>query len=491
MSRSRKGKKDNVRHIRTERHIVTRLHPLFALCDSFCFKAKNAYNSALYICRQEYFEKLKKGETPATPSYPKLWKQLSQADCVKEFEGSVKSLQQTAKLVAQVFKAFWASAKDYNKNPGKYTGRPKMPRYKHKINGRSVFIFTNQQAKEKGGKIFFPKAFNLPAKEGEKQEQVSIPTKLKGNLQQVRIVPRNGYYIIEVVKLVTNIPNIRRDNGNYVFIDFGENNLCAVTNNFGAPSFIIDGRGIKSTNEQYIGHIAYFTSKWEKDNKYPLNARRQKEGKGKKLTSKRIDALWRNRNNKIEDYMHKASRKIVDFACKHNVSRIIYGHNVGQKQNMGMDNKQRRLFAPIPFDKLSNMITYKAENAGIGVIETEEKYTSGTSFLDHETPIVQNYNIERRIKRGLFRSNKGRLINADINAAAQIGKKMRPKGFDKDFVRSRDKRSEALNANGSAGACGGPVRLVTHEAIVKPMLNPVRLVFAGGKLVQKGSSALI
>ena len=491
MSRSRKGKKDNIRHIRTERHIVKPGHPLYALCDSFCFKTKNAYNSALYICRQEYFEKLKNGEKPCTPSYLKLWKQLSQADCAKEFEGNVQSLQQSAKLVVQVLKSFWASTKDYNKNPDKYKGRPKLPRYKHKVNGRAVFIFTNQQAKEKDGKIYFPKAFNQPAKEGEKQEQVSIPTKLKGGLQQVRIVPRNGYYIIEAAKLVTNIPNIRRDNGRYLLIDLGENNLCAVTNNFGAPSFIIDGRGIKSINEQYIGRIACFTSKWAKDNKYPLNAQRQKEGKGKKLTSKRIDALWRNRNNKIEDCLHKASRMIVDFACKHNVSRIIYGHKVGQKQDMGMDNKQRRLFAPIPFDKLSNMITYKAANAGIGVIETEEKYTSGTSFLDHETPTEKNYNKSRRIKRGLFRSNKGRLINADINAAAQIGKKMRPKVWDKDFVRSRDKRSGELNANGSAGACGGPVRLVTHEAIIKPMLNPVRLVFACGKLVQKGDAALI
>ena len=494
--------------MRTERHIVKHGHPLYALCDLFCFKAKNAYNSALYICRQEYFDKLKKGEKPSTPSYTQLWKQLSQADCAKEFEGNVQSLQQSAKLVVQVLKSFCASTKDYNKNPGKYKGRPKLPRYKHKVNGRAVFIFTNHQAKEKNGKIYLPKALSLPAKEEEKQEQVSIPTKLKGKLQQVRIVPRNGCYIIEIIKLVNNIPNIRSDNGRYLFIDFGvcrnsssplkgaeelyaKNNLCAVANNFGAPSFIIDGRGVKSINEQYIDRIAYFTSKWEKDNKYPLNAQRQKEDKGKKLTSKRIDALWRNRNNKIEDCLHKASRKIVDFACKHNVSRIIYGHNVGHKHDMCMGNKQRRLFAPIPFDKLSNMITYKAMNAGIGVIETEEKYTSGTSFLDHETPTEKNYKKSRRIRRGLFRSNTGRLINADINAAAQIGKKMRPKAWDKDFVRSRDKRSGVFNANGSAGGCGDPVRLVTHEAIIKPMLNPGRLVFACGELVQKSSAALI
>ena len=77
------------------------------------------------------------------------------------------------------------------------------------------------------------------------------------------------------------------------------------------------------------------------------------------------------------------------------------------------------------------MIQYKAEEAGIAVILTEESYTSGTSFIDQEEPVKENYNKSRRKHRGLFVSDNGTEINADLNGAYQILKKAFPVQWDR------------------------------------------------------------
>ena len=83
-------------------------------------------------------------------------------------------------------------------------------------------------------------------------------------------------------------------------------------------------------------------------------------------------------------------------------------------------------FVQIPFANFIQMLQYKAADAGLKVILTEESYTSGTSFLDDELPTKAFYNKKRRIHRGLFIANDGRKINADINGAFQIMKKVFP-----------------------------------------------------------------
>ena len=142
----------------------------------------------------------------------------------------------------------------------------------------------------------------------------------------------------------------------------------------------------------------------------------------------RLNKLTVKRNYKITDYMHKASRFIIDYAIKLNCNTIVVGNNKSWKQENNMSKVNNQNFISIPHKMLIDMLSYKAENVGLNIVVTEESYTSGTSFLDDELPTKNNYNKCRRIKRGLFKSSK-RLINADVNAACQIMKKVFTEAF--------------------------------------------------------------
>ena len=111
------------------------------------------------------------------------------------------------------------------------------------------------------------------------------------------------------------------------------------------------------------------------------------------------------------------------------IDTIIVGHNDNWKQDPKMGRTTSQNFIFIPYEMLIGQLKYKAEDNGIKFIETEESYTSGTSFLDNELPVKENYRYERRIKRGIFQSDKGQLINSDINGSLQIIKKVFPDAF--------------------------------------------------------------
>ena len=150
----------------------------------------------------------------------------------------------------------------------------------------------------------------------------------------------------------------------------------------------------------------------------------QKEAKiyNGKNRIKRLNKLTAKRNRKIKDYMHKASRKIVDMAVSSGVGLIVIGANHGWKQEVHMGNITNQNFVSIPYKTLTDMIAYKARLEGIEVKTVRESYTSGTSYLDGEKPDRAHYDKARRVERGLFKSNTGILINADVNAAYQMMK---------------------------------------------------------------------
>ncbi len=155
-------------------------------------------------------------------------------------------------------------------------------------------------------------------------------------------------------------------------------------------------------------------------------ARLQSLSKG--VETRRIARLTRKRNNKVDDFMHKSSRYVIDYCIENNIDTIVLGYNQGWKQDL-LDSRKKsakynQKFGQIPFYKFKQMLDYKARDAGIKLIVVEESYTSGTSFLDYERPVRGSYNKSRRIHRGLFKSNQGHLINADINASYQIAKKV-------------------------------------------------------------------
>ena len=127
--------------------------------------------------------------------------------------------------------------------------------------------------------------------------------------------------------------------------------------------------------------------------------------------------------------MHKVSRYVVNWCIEYNIDTIIIGKNDNWKQNIDLGKRLNQSFVQIPYDMFINQLKYKCEEVGIKIMLTEESYTSGTSFLDDETPTKENYDKNRRIKRRLFQSNKGILINADVNGAYQIIRKVSPNAF--------------------------------------------------------------
>lgn len=403
---------------RVERHMIKPSNQYYSMLDHFFILSKNLYNHANYILRREFINNGK------AVSYGSLDKMLKEDEAYPDYRAmpTAQSAQQILRQLEKNWKSFFQSIKDWARNKEKYTGKPKLPKYKKK-NGRNILIITNQNAKLKEGVLKFPKAFN------------GFEIKLKcstredfAGFNQVRFLPKQGYIIAEVVYSIS-INDSKADNQRYCSIDIGIDNLAAVTTNAGMRSFIINGRGLKSMNQYYNKQMAH----------YRKTAKRMN---GMDYT-KRMARLTAKRNRKVEDYMHKASREIVDRCIRWKLNTIVIGYNKDWKRNSKLSRNVNQSFIGIPTQRFIEMIQYKAEEAGINVILTEESYTSGTSYLDYEMPVKQNYDKSRRIHRGLFVSNRGIKINADINASCQILKKVFPTAY----------------ANGIEGVVLHPVRV--------------------------------
>lgn len=202
--------------------------------------------------------------------------------------------------------------------------------------------------------------------------------------------------------------NITKDYHNIMSIDLGLNNLAAITFENNIDSYIIDGKYVRSKNSYYNKEIARLTS---------IAMKQSKNSKYFKRT-KQLNKLQTKRNNFIKDYIHKASKKIIDLAIFNKCHTIIIGDFKGVKQE-----NTAKSFVQIPQRELVDKIKYKAELLGIKIKMQEESYTSGCSALDLEEINKDSYNKNRRIYRGLFKSNKGLLINADINGSLNIMRK--------------------------------------------------------------------
>jgi putative transposase len=177
---------------------------------------------------------------------------------------------------------------------------------------------------------------------------------------------------------------------------------------------------VKSYNQYWNKKISKFESDLIKRNK--------------KHWSNKLDRLTQKRNNKMEYYMHCASRSVINYCGGLNIDTIVIGHNNKWKQNCHLHKKVNQTFVQIPFNSFIEKLSYKCADVGIRLIETEESYTSGTSFIDNELPIKENYNKKRRIHRGMFKSNNNILINSDANGSYQIIKKVFPKAFEDGIV---------------------------------------------------------
>ena len=390
---------------RVEKHLIHENHPYFGMLSEFTYLSKNLYNHANYLVRKEFVE------TGQWLRYRDLDKILKQDTDYPDYANmpTAQAAQQILMLLDQNWKSFFRSIKDWSKHKHKYLGKPKLPKYKSKVS-KMILIITSQQAKLKQNLLKFPRSFQGFT---AKPKCISLPNFEKIN--QVRIIPRGHILCLEIVYSVSVEDELLPDNGRYMSIDLGLDNLATVVTNTRSQPFIVDGKGLKSKNQYYNKQVAHYRSVAER-----MNGR---------FYTNRLYRITRKRNSKADDYLHKASRLIVEAAVSENISTIVIGHNENWKQSISLSKRVNQSFVGIPYLQLIDKIIYKARDHGINVVLTEESYTSGTSFLDKEQPNKRYYDKSRRVHRGLFLSNDGTAINADVNAAFQIMKKVFPNEF--------------------------------------------------------------
>ena len=386
-----------------EKHIVKESSRDFRALDELCFKSKNLYNSTLYAIRQEFCS------SGIYLSCYKLQKEFQEKNNFDYKQLPAKVSQQTMRLVDQNFSSFFATNKDWKVNPGKYKGKPKIPKYLDPMDGRFEVVYTNQAISKKALKKGFIVLSGLPG--------IKIRTKVADKkINQVRIIPRIGKYVIEVVYTVTDI-DPKPDNGKYAAIDLGVNNLATVTTNLeGDKPLVVDGRKVKSINHHYNKLKAKYQSQIPT---YKL-----------KKTTKRLRRVEVKRENKINDYFHKSSRYIVNQLVSKGVNSLIIGKNNGWKQDTKMGKVGNQNFVQIPFNKFISMLEYKCKLEGINVEVVTEEYTSKCSFLDNEEIGKHDIYMGKRKHRGLFISSTGKTINADVNGSYNILRKCKPSAFN-------------------------------------------------------------
>lgn len=388
-----------------EKHVIKKSHPHYAMFCEYTHLAKNLYNHANFLVRSEF---LKTGKWLKSYDLNELLTQNADYPDYRNMPAA-QSAQQTLHLLDRNWKSFFRAIKDWSKNKDKYSGKPRLPKYKPK-DGRMVFILTNQQVKLKDDSLRFPRSF-----QGFTMKPRCIYLHNFEKINQVRVVPRNQIFCVEIIYSISINDTLLPDNGRYMSIDLGLDNLATVVTNAGLNPIIVNGKGLKSNNQYYNKKLSHYQSiARHMNNKFYTN---------------RLYRLTQKRNFKIEDSLHKISRFIVNSAISNNIHTIVIGNNKNWKQSISLGKRTNQSFVSIPHQKLIGKIIYKARSIGINVIITEESYTSGTSFLDEELPKKEFYDKKRRIRRGLFISNQGIHINADVNAAYQIMKKVFPNAF--------------------------------------------------------------
>jgi putative transposase len=329
---------------------------MFKTIDEYCFKSKNLYNYATYLVRQKFIT------NGSWLRYSKLDPILQKEDVYKEC-GS-QAAQIISLTIDDVWKSYFKSIKDWKKHPEKYLGMPRLPKYKKK-DGRFIYSLKNIQYKiDENGFVYFSfkpfKKFNNLFK-----ANASVGNKLN----RFNFVPCGSHYVMNILYEI-EVPDTVEESKQIIGIDLGVDNLATISNNIGVQPIIINGRPIKSINQYYNKKLALLRSEVKK--------------KCNKDWSKSLQKVSDKRNRKVNYYLHKASKKVINYCLENQIDTIVIGLNKTWKQEADMIKKNNQKFVYIPYDKLIKLISYKGENVGIKVITNGESYTSGTSFLDRE-----------------------------------------------------------------------------------------------------------
>ncbi|MBD2182383.1 IS200/IS605 family element transposase accessory protein TnpB [Planktothrix sp. FACHB-1355] len=383
-----------------ERHIITKNHPLWSEIDHKAFLSKNLFNLANYHYRQYFFthqEKL---------NFNQLYHLLSQTSDYKALPTKVS--KQIIRRLDTAWTSYIQAVKNWQKHPEKFLGKPKIPGYKHKTKGRNILPYPHEAISKKA------------LKKGICQlsmSELKIPTSAHVIIE-ARIVPKSSCYVLEIVyekeEETTNHQQIAG-------IDLGVNNLMAVTTNqTGVRPLLMNGRPLKAINTFY--------------NKQRSCLQSHLKLQHNQTQSQRLKKLTHKRNCRVENYLHTASRRVIDWCREHQIGIIVIGYNATWKQSINLGQRNNQQFVNIPHYRLVEMLTYKAQLKGIQVIITEESYTSQSSALDGDAlpkygekkPVFQGH----RVARGLYKTAQGRLLNADVNGSFNITKKVIPDVLD-------------------------------------------------------------
>lgn len=382
-----------------ERHLIKPNHELYRTLDDLTFKAKNLYNHGLYLYRQSYFERKKNPENTVL-SWVDIDKNLRKQGNEDIRALPAKVANAVLKNLGETIASYWRLVR--LKNKGGLAQNPKLPSYLHKTNGRYPVSFNYQTFGSKRGSnrelILCPKGLCL-----------SIPTKVD-NPKQVRIVPKHNNFVIEVI-YDAEVPTPKRTS-KYAGIDLGVDNFATITFSTRNSPLIIKGLELKSINQGYNRLIA----------------KAQSLLPGNQKTSKSIHRLWSRRSWTLQTRIHQITAFLTALFDEMQIETVFIGKNKNWKQSVPFGKTVKQRFAYLPYETFIKQLRYKCQLRGISVTVQEESYTSKASFLDNDNiPVygeTENPRFSgRRIKRGLYQSGNGQLINADVNGSYNILRK--------------------------------------------------------------------
>ena len=412
---------------------------IYSYCDDFCRKAKLLYNAALFRIRNIFTGYEKEHRTDNEEdifcevhalqdvhpqihvrkviSYNHLEKLMRATENPDVFIGQpMQTAQAMVKQAVTEFKNRLASLREYKKHPEKFLGRPKIPHYKKQ--DLATVIITNQDA------VLYPSETGVSLKLPIIKKRLSFSNISEhAFLKEVRIKPYHGRFLF-CLTFEEPEPVIETSMPYTCAIDFRIDNFAAIVCDDGSSAIYKGGAVLSDTqwfHKQKAMYISILTNGHK--NRY--------------ATSKRLADLSYHHANFVKDQCHKISRSIIDFCVEHQAGTLIFGVNPLWKQNsrIGKINNQKFVSMPIAF--LRAMITYKALNAGIKIIEQEESYTSKADITTKD--YIPTYRVDDenaqfsgiRIKRGLYRCADGTILNADCHAAANIMRKAVPDIWDR------------------------------------------------------------
>ena len=387
--------KQQVKHLSKENYLSLK---------ELCHTAKNLANEAIYNVRQYYFTE---GEFL---KYEKNYVLLKNSPNYKELNSNMS--QQILKEVDCSFKSFFGLLKLAKQ--GKYAFKDcKLPKYLPKDGYTTLVIGF---VRLKGNKLIIP--FSNSFKKTHKPIEITIPPiLLDKKVKEIRIIPKANARFFEI-QYIYEAECIQRNlnKNNALALDLGINNLVTAVSSNG-KSFIIDGRKLKSINQ------------WFNKENARLQSIKDKQKLGKKTTN-RQKTIARDRNNKVNDYMNKAARKVIDYCINNNIGTLIVGYNETFQRNSHIGKQNNQNFVNIPYGQLRNKLEYLCELNDIAFVKQEESYTSKASFWDRDN--IPTYNADNpkeyqfsgsRIHRGLYKTANGKAFNADVNGALNIMRK--------------------------------------------------------------------